>query len=534
MKFQIPNFKSQIENGNFWIFLILIFAAFLRLYRIQDYMTFLGDEGRDVLVVYNILHGKLTLLGPTASVGGFFLGPIYYYFMAPFLWLFNYNPVGPAIMVALFGIATVYLTYKFSEEFFNKRVAIIASFIYAIPPLIIAYSRSSWNPNIFPFFSILSVYFLYKAVKNNSSKLFVLTGILLGISIQLHYLALFLGAVIFSYLLVINLIRARLVSFKNSIWNLVKENLSIFAGFLLGVFPFLAFEGRHGFPNTKTILNFILNAGDTGFGGKFLDNISNVFFRLFGRLVTNFPPPEQVAVRAHLDMAVWYYLTLFLAIVSVLILLYKFVQVYKSLGKIKESLRFYQLLLLIIWLVVGIGLFGFYKKPIYDYYLGFMFPLPFILSAVAFDFFIFNKKNIFKIAGIAGLIAVVYINLTGVPFRHEPNRQLAQVKKISEFVLEKTDDKPFNFALITGGNSDHAYRYFFTLENKFPVIIQNSQVDPQRESVTDQLLIVCEINPCSPLGHPLWEVAGFGRAEIVGEWTVSVVKVYKLVRYKGQ
>src|SRR3989344_2122005 len=90
---------------------ILVLAAFLRLYRIADYMTFLGDEGRDVLVVYNILHGKLTLLGPTSSVGGFFLGPIYYYFMAPFLWLFNYNPVGPAVMVALFGIATVYLIY---------------------------------------------------------------------------------------------------------------------------------------------------------------------------------------------------------------------------------------------------------------------------------------------------------------------------------------------------------------------------------------------------------------------------------------
>ncbi|MBI1982345.1 MAG: hypothetical protein HYS68_02065, partial [Candidatus Levybacteria bacterium] len=71
---------------------ILLVAAFLRLYKISDYMTFLGDEGRDALVVYGILHGKFTLLGPTASVGGFFLGPIYYYFMAPFLWLFNYDP----------------------------------------------------------------------------------------------------------------------------------------------------------------------------------------------------------------------------------------------------------------------------------------------------------------------------------------------------------------------------------------------------------------------------------------------------------
>src|SRR3989344_1455399 len=100
-KFLSRNYKKMI------LVFILIYAAFLRLYLIMDYMTFLGDEGRDVLIVYKILHGDLTLLGPTASVGGFFLGPIYYYFMAPFLWLFNYNPVGPAIMVALFGIATV-------------------------------------------------------------------------------------------------------------------------------------------------------------------------------------------------------------------------------------------------------------------------------------------------------------------------------------------------------------------------------------------------------------------------------------------
>ena len=56
------------------IFLILVIAAFMRLYRINDYMTFLGDEGRDALVVKKIIvDHKPTLLGPTASVGGFFL-----------------------------------------------------------------------------------------------------------------------------------------------------------------------------------------------------------------------------------------------------------------------------------------------------------------------------------------------------------------------------------------------------------------------------------------------------------------------------
>src|SRR4030067_1802798 len=98
--------KFKIQN--LILPLILLVSAFLRLYRIGDYMTFLGDEGRDALIVYNILHGKLTLLGPTASVGGFFLGPIYYYFMAVFTLLFNYNPIGPSVMASLFGIDPVW------------------------------------------------------------------------------------------------------------------------------------------------------------------------------------------------------------------------------------------------------------------------------------------------------------------------------------------------------------------------------------------------------------------------------------------
>jgi len=146
MQQRISKLRHLIVN-NLPVILILILASFYRLYRIEDYMTFLGDEGRDVLVVYNILHGKLTLLGPTSSVGGFFLGPIYYYFMAPFLWLFNYNPVGPAIGVALIGIATVFLLYKIALTLFNKRIALIASFLYSISPLVVTYSRSSWNPN---------------------------------------------------------------------------------------------------------------------------------------------------------------------------------------------------------------------------------------------------------------------------------------------------------------------------------------------------------------------------------------------------
>jgi hypothetical protein len=153
--------KLIFKKANIPIFLILILAAFMRLYHISEYLTFLGDEGRDVLVVKHILDGNLTLLGPTASVGGFFLGPIYYYFMAPFLWLFGYNPVGPAVMVALVGTLTVWLVYKVSKELFGYFPAII---------------EKTQTPQI-------KISSDYGYVKADMIKTFLITSILLGSSI---------------------------------------------------------------------------------------------------------------------------------------------------------------------------------------------------------------------------------------------------------------------------------------------------------------------------------------------------------------
>ena len=517
--------KSKIDK-NFILFVILLLASFLRLYRIGDYMTFLGDEGRDVLVVYNILHGHLTLLGPTSSVGGFFLGPIYYYFMAPFLWLFNYNPVGPAIMVALFGIATVWLVYKFCADLFNYKIGLIAAFLFSISPLVIAYSRSSWNPNPLPFFSLLGFYVLYKGVVNEKLKYFLLAGILLGISMQLHYLAIFLGVAMILFVLLseIYLKKEPLKLIK----DLSKKYLYSFMGFLIGWSPFLAFEVRHGFPDFKSIINFVFHSGNTGPGAGFFEIIANVFFRVFGRLVVSFPPPEQYFHFNPLVLNLWIALTLLVAFCATGVLI---LYLLRSYGK-KDFIKY---LLLSDWFFVGIILFGFYKKNIYDYYFSFLFPLPFILTGIfIYKFFSFKRFPLFaKTFSVFIFLALFALNIQGVPFRYQPNRQLNQMETISRFVLSKTGGKPYNFALITGGNSDFAYRYFFTVWGQPPVTIQNSVVDPKRTTVTSQLMVVCESLPCQPLGNSLWEIAGFGRADIAGKWNVSVVQVYRLVHYKG-
>lgn len=536
--FKTPG-KIRIDNAFIGILAIILLGFYLRIYRIKDYITFLGDEGRDVLVVYNILHGDLTLLGPTSSVGGFFLGPIYYYLMTPFLWLFRYDPVGPAVMVVMFGLATIFLVYKIGSEFFGTKAGLIAAFLYAVSPVVVIYSRSSWNPNVFPFFTIASLYALYKAVVTKKIWFFVLAGILMGINIQTHYLATFVGVIMFFYVLLVN------SDYKlKGLILLAKNYLLMFVGFIIGFSPFLLFELRHGFPNMTNILKFIFCSGETNFKfpfctenvplvatgptADFITHVSQVFMRLFGGLVLSLPNSDKFWRYPDQIVNLWHIISFVLGLTAVGFFVYKFIK------SRRDKSLYQQYLLVFLWGLLGIGLFGFYKKSIYDYYFGFLFPFPFLIVGLLFSEIAERLKKFGIVFVAALLIALGYIHVTHNPIMVPGNQQVNQMKTIADFIVSKTDGKPFNFALVTGGNSDHAYRYFFKLAGKDPVVILNPEIDPERRSVTNQLFVICETLPCAPEGHSLWEIAGFGRAQITDEWQVSVVKVYRLEHYEGE
>ncbi|HLD24530.1 MAG TPA: glycosyltransferase family 39 protein [Patescibacteria group bacterium] len=494
---------------------ILAVGAYLRLYRISEYMTFLGDEGRDMLVIKRmIVDHKFTLLGPTASVGGFFLGPIYYYFMLPFVWASGLNPVGAAVMVALFGIATIYLVYRIGRDMFDPWVGLMASSLYAVSPIVIAYSRSSWNPNVVPFFSTLLMYLLWRSVSHKHPALLFWVGITIGIGLQLHYLFLFLAVATFVWYLLFG--RSQ-IGFRYYLLGCI--------GFIVGYGPFLAFELRHAFPNTISIFNFLREGEGTGLHvTTFWKTLTDVSYRLFGRFVFRLPPPEQWVNLPAVSQYIWAVGTKF-SIVSFLGLLISYLFGWLNVTHAKK----YGYALLLIWFLIPLILFGFYKKGIYDYYFGIFFALPFLATALILRSA--QKGGLGKFTAAAAFIGIVYFNWLGMPFRFPPNNQLAQARNIAQAAYEKTDGKPYNFALLANFNSDHAYRYFFEIWGNPPVTIENVDNDPKRQTVTDQLIIICELPECKPLGHPLWEIAGFGRAEIAGEWQVSFVKIMKLVHY---
>lgn len=494
-----------MSKKNFLPFIILLIilgiGAFLRLYRIGDYMTFLGDEGRDALVVKRmIVDREFTLLGPITSVGLMHLGPIYYYFMALFLLLSGLDPVGPAVMVALFSLATVILIWKLCREFFDTKAAVVASLGYALSPLVIIHSHSSWNPNILPFWALLIIYSLLKAIVKEKYKWLVVTGISLGVVLQLHYIAFVFIPIIFTALFLLRM--------KASIRHYL-------LGIVATVFtfsPFILFEIRHQFINTLTVWQFATRGGDAKTFGvaTFFERFWDLAVRFFWRLV--------VIKNAE------YSIILLLVVAAILVYLFKTLP--------QVDIKRKTLTVFLVWFGVGVGLLSFYTGNIYDYYLMFAFPLPFILLGVVMS--VISRNLWGKIVGIFLIVALSYFQLETTPISRPPNRLAFQAKQIADFISEKAGNEKYNFALIAAGNSDHAYRYFLEIAGNSPVVIKNPDEDPTRTSVTQQLFVVCEEKICQPLGHPLWEIAGFGRAEIVGEWPVGLFKVFKLLRYTGQ
>lgn len=485
----------------------LIVGAYLRLWKIRDYMTFLGDEGRDVLVVKKfILDGDVPFIGPTASVGGFFLGPLYYYLMAPFLWLFRLDPVGPAVMVAVFGVATIYLLFRMGKEFYGTFAGFTAAILYALSPLVVAHSRSSWNPNVVPFFALLYIYSLYKALTTSSKWWYFLVGISFGAGIQLHYL--------FLFLLPVSIVTVLIYNKK----NLIKEYAWGVVGFLLLLIPFLGFEIKNHFLNTSTLFKFLTAGKEVGYSRMPLEIVKDVVFRLYGRLVFYFPHPDHLYQFDKVLVSVWrigIVLTIFLSLGLVAV---------KAITEKKK-----RDIIMLLWFLFGTFLFIFYQRAIYDYYLVIMFPLPFLLVGLILSYIGRNKYG--WVVSVVILIGLISLNWSGRPFRAAPNKQLMQAQSAAQFVYDKAEDKPFNFALITNSNSDHAYRYFLEVWGNPPVTIENFEKDPTRTTVTDQLLIICELSDCNPLGHSLWEIAGFGQAEIAGVWDSGPLKIVKLVHF---
>src|SRR3989344_3787237 len=112
----LKRLKKFLTPLNLFVLLVLLVALFVRVYRVDQILAFHYDQGRDALVIWDLINkGKLFLIGPVTGIAGIFRGPFYYYLMAPFYFLGKGSPIWPSVFLAItsvFGLGLMYYLAK--------------------------------------------------------------------------------------------------------------------------------------------------------------------------------------------------------------------------------------------------------------------------------------------------------------------------------------------------------------------------------------------------------------------------------------
>lgn len=499
--------KSYVDLLKLWwklkdqkiLFLLLLgvlaLATFFRFYKLSEYMTFLGDEGRDAIVIKNMLVDyHFPLIGPPTSIGNIYLGPLYYYMMAIPMAIFWLNPVAAAGMNALIGVLTVALIYYLGRVWFSRMSGLIASFLYAISPVTIIYSRSSWNPNSTPFFALLSIFSLYKLHQKGNFLWLILTGFFVGAAMQMHYLAAILIPVVgFIWIYEVFLRKSNKLNIKK-----------LFSGTLLGILSFIFimsplvwFDLRHDFLNYRALTKLLFEG--SAVQADIFANILKIPSLFSNNLIGRYMAGEN------------FYLTLLSSLLTVIALVYKY----------KTTL--WPKTILWIWLFVGLLGLSFYQQNIYDHYFGFLNPVPFLLlgSIASYVSGVSSKRKwLINGAVLILLLFLTVVNLQHSPLLNPPHNQLKRTQEIAKFIISQTGNQDFNFALLAKSNYDSAYQFYLEQYGHKPKQVPFD--------ITEALFVVCEDPVCDPTHSPKYEIAAFGWSKIDWEQDIFGVKIYRL------
>jgi len=439
-------------------------------------MEFLGDQGRDVVHVWNFLSkGDLMFIGPQTSIGNMYLGPWFYYFIAPALLLFNYSPVGPSVLIAICAVITTYLIYKLSDKWFNTNAAVVSSFAFAISPVIIKYTSFSWNPNIMPLFALLFIYALVQ-------KRYIVAALSFVMILNSHYLGLLLLA------------PAALILFNQ------KPKLTVFIKPIIVValffLPLVLFDIKHKGQNVNSIVKFFTVRQET------------VNLKPYKAIPEIFPLTKQITTRILVgkdESLGLIYTVVFLLLLFIVFLLHK-----------KDKNYLY----LLTWFISGVFGLALYKQHIYDHYFAFLFPvLCMLLGVLVYRF---------KYLGLILFTITIFTSIQASHLKYAPNNQLQTAKTIVNRIVEASKGQDFNLALLAKQNYDPPYRYFMYL--------QNAPVKEIIDQKTTQLFVICEPfqMDCEkpPLGHPEFSIAAFGPARLDNMFKIGEITIFKLVPAK--
>ena len=486
---------AQKQIKKYWlIILIILLAASLRFFRIEALTTFSGDQGYDFLIVKRmIVDGKFTLLGPKIGpyneLGNLYLGPAYYYLIAPSLYFFKLNPLGPAIFTSLLSTLTVILIYVIGLNFFSKQTGILAGAFFAFNSLIINQSRASSNPHLMPFFATVLFFSTLQIVVKNSKNLIwpVSTGVSMAIIFQLHYMgvSVILASILF------------LLYGKK-----LKEFLIVLLSFISGISPQIFFELRHEFFITNEIIKQ-LSYGSLLAKASITQNISSSIRILSETFFSN---------------------------ASLLIPVLLLVPVIFLAGKNFNQKRVVYLFLIstIFFTIVAGSIF---PGSLNSHYFTAIYPsLCLLISAIFVKSIETFKSWLARLAILLFVATVLYFNISNLNLFRDNGYtmpigwNLKGIQMAAQLIVKDPDSsKKFNIAsTLDGDTRSMPYRYLTEIKGKIPL-------DVEKYPESDVIYLISRDEQGTIANYSVWEVASYRPFEIYKIAEIqNGIKLYKL------
>ena len=463
-------------------------TTFLRLYRFEGFVTFLGDQGRDATIVKRIITLEhLPAIGAPSSVGQVYLGPFYYYLMAPFLLIFNFNPAGLAYGVVFLSIIGIGFSYFALRKELNDLTALLFITLLGFSLPLIELSRFSWNPNLLPYFSFITIYFFYQWYKKNSAMYAALFGVFLAFSLQLHYLAALIVPSFFIFYLYF-------------LWKsqhkqkLLIQTLYAFAAFIVFVSPLIIFDLRHQFLNTNNFIALFTEKGlasGISVDAKLLETANQFIAHSLQINVTK--------------------------ILSLIIILLLSVAAYFVSKKSKASVFINLHLSVMILYLIG---FSFLQSPRFLHYYG-----PIYLS---FYFLLSQTPNLIRAKSIriaTALVIGAFFILVNFPkyyfFYQTPNNQIANARNFASTFNKYIKKQPIQIVAVPFTETDGHIRYFLEKDG-YKVMSYDS---PEQ---AEELFVLC-FQKCIPQDDPQWQIAAFYNKKVAESWKADGATIYRII-----
>lgn len=481
------------------VVLLLVVGAFLRLWNVQNAALFLGDQGRDAIVVSRIFIEKdLVFIGPMTSVGNMYLGPLYYYFMLPFLFLSYPSPLGPVYAVAVLGVATIFFLYRWGSKLVGERAAVIAAFLCTFSVVAVDISRFSWNPNPTPFVGLLIVYATFMAIQRHP-KFWLLVGVAFAILIQLHYVTLLAGGAA-GLLWLWEVVRSLRKKSKFTLQQLVLYAVGAFGICVVSLTPLFIFDLKHDWLNLRAFQSLFSNTDNFSSSATEPSTLWTILRETHGRsmhIFFEFLIGKQRTLNTIL-------LLLFVATVAVF---------FSKKAFKKDSTA---IIVLLVYALVGVLGLSTYRHSVYNHYIAYLFPVTFLLLGYFLD-------RLWQVGQFGKFIVVVVMlfflgyNLPRYNFQPAgPSFDLFAAVK-SSIYSRVAPQQPYAITLIAETNDYYGmnYRYFLNT---------NKSKKPLEQSEHEKADLLFIINEKTGLTNPeqsnIYEIKSFPGKRVVERYKI--------------